>query len=331
MADKNPQSQQPQPPGIFPPPVIQPPPQMGDLSQEALQTSQFGRQQLATELDRLRNYQSMQDPLIENARQLAGHLSYHPQMAPMTGHGVGHDILNVLGNLGKGALTGLAATGPGQAIQGQVYGPQRQQYAADIQAIKERQGQMEEEGKTVGPLASMGYHPLYPATKARQVDIQAQQHFQQMTQEQWKTLGELSMKAKQLELGGRKVEAENARTQMNGIVAQISAAARNFATQAGIDNVDMENFVKQQIANVTQAGEMTREHPIGQQLGITPPAPQIPVGPKPQRKAVAPGAKPQGSNQQQGKGTVRLQSGGTYYNVPRHMVGEFKKDHPDAR
>lgn len=358
MADKNPQPQQPAPLGMFPPPPIQAQPdmqgmamgipaapqQMQDFIPTAMQESQQGRQGLATEAQRIQNNISRQQQLEDYVRQMSGHLAYQPHMAPMTGQGIGHDILNVLGNLGRGALTGLAATGPGQAIQNVAYSQPRAYVADAIREIQQRQGQNAVEGELARTYGGEATHALYPAARyggeqlrtGTEVQIAGMNDATRRLIDQHRTALEAQANQIRMQLGQGKITQEAARTEMMGLLG--NAHNEMMRDVAGMVSQRAETVQGQQAAESTWKTQV--EHPLLQMLGLAPEpptqrqfqptTPQAQPAPQ-QQKGGTSQQKPQGKPGQQGKGTVTLTSGGRRYNIPRHMVGEFKKDHPDAR
>jgi hypothetical protein len=88
-------------------------------------------------------------------------MGYRPKFESPAGKGVMGGIGAVLGDIGKGALMGLAATRPGQAVQGAIYGPgmhqyqaQRQQLADQLSTLKSQQEIPQEQISDVAKLGS---------------------------------------------------------------------------------------------------------------------------------------------------------------------------------
>ena len=330
MADDNQLNQLPlQPPGqgMFPPmnPVGPSMPSDDDLQRQLLQSSQVGTQAFQSQLARANQQGDQTAPLEQQQAQLAQHLGFHPDFSG----GIGHKI-------GEGMLSFLAATKPGQAVQDVVYSKPRQQYADVINQIRERQRGQQLEQEPLPSAAGLVYHPYMASaslTRANADQQRAQAYAQNVQNELMTRMRGLDIRA--LEVGSQ-VELNKAKTILEQAMPAI-LQQRNQLMQYGID---VASSTHQAIANVESQLGIEKSHPFlqlwdqitGQQN--MPAAPQIPTGQQPTlTKPTKPGTqqKPQGSNKQQGKGTVRLQSGGVFYNVPRHLLGEFKKDHPDAR
>ena len=85
---------------------------------------------------------------------------YHPHYQPITGHGFWGGVKNFFGDVGKGALEGLSATGPGKAVYGmprvEDYELRQQQRAEQIKALREQEGIPTEELRGVTGLAQAG-------------------------------------------------------------------------------------------------------------------------------------------------------------------------------
>ena len=319
-----------QPQGIFPNPLLQaqaPPSGLDQLTQAALGQAQFGQQQMGQTLGRQRALGDEVSQLRAQQQQLAPNLSYHPQMAPITGQGFGHNLLNLLGDIGKGALSaGAYGTNIGRAVQEGIYSQPRQQYADLANRIKEIQGQSEIEKGVMEPEAQMGYHPMYSAVRGAEAG--AELPIKQMNADTQRIVANnsaaLHQKALQIQqdLGNKKITVEQARTQMMKYVADSTNAMRNQV--AGMFTDQRQAAVETEAAETQYKTEA--DHLLQTILGIGPSTPTQP--------AINKGAtqqNPRGSNKQQGKGTVTLTSGGKRYNIPRHLIGAFKKDHPDAR
>jgi hypothetical protein len=127
------------------------------LQRESLAQSQFGRGQLAEEINRLRG---MTDQEAALRKEQAGlRTAYAPKFEPVTG------AKSLLRDVGRGALTFLASTRPGQAVEDVVYGPARHQYANLASQIQNIRGQVEGEKEIVPAAASLAYHA--PMSMAR--------------------------------------------------------------------------------------------------------------------------------------------------------------------
>ena len=169
MADTD-QLQQPmQVPGMpgQPTPVQAPVQDNSDpLQNELLAASQQGRQYVAEQIARARSAGDQAAGYEQQLSQLRP-----PQMGfqPHFGGGILHDI-------GQALLAVGAATKPGEAIQGQIYGPQIRQYgeqrkqlADQITSARERQKAEEE---PIGAAAGMSYHPYQAIMQGKRIGVE---------------------------------------------------------------------------------------------------------------------------------------------------------------
>ncbi len=81
-------------------------------------------------------------------------------MRPVTGQGIGHDILNGIRDVGVGALAVGSATGPGQAIEGALYAPQRQALAATASQLRSGEEAAKTTGQEFGSVSSEQARPF---------------------------------------------------------------------------------------------------------------------------------------------------------------------------
>lgn len=133
-----------------------------ELQQQMVQASRMGQQEFGTQLGRSRAIGDVSTPLIQQTGEMP-----IPKMGfqPDFGGGVLHDI-------GQALLAVMAATGPGQAVQDVIYGPNIRRYqtaqsqkAAEIQRLQEQQ---KTEQEPLAPSAGMVYHPyMASASMAR--------------------------------------------------------------------------------------------------------------------------------------------------------------------
>jgi hypothetical protein len=81
------------------------------------------------------------------------------KMQPVRGQGVGGDLKNLLADIGRGMLAGVASTGPGQSIQQGLYGGGERRYqtqsGALAQQIQDIQGQQKTLGESLGPTTNL--------------------------------------------------------------------------------------------------------------------------------------------------------------------------------
>lgn len=135
------------------------------LQHESLAQSQFGRGQLSTEIDRLRGMTDEEARL--RAQQAGLKTGYSPTFEAITG------VKPLLRDIGRGALSVLAATTPGRAVENVLYAEPRRQYANKAEQIKNIRGQIEGEKEIVPAAASLAYHA--PMSMARGVTAEAAQ------------------------------------------------------------------------------------------------------------------------------------------------------------
>lgn len=141
------------------------------LQRESLAQSQYGRSQLAEAIGRVRSMGEEQDKL--RAEQAGLKTGYDPKFKPVTGQGFGHDVGNLFGDLGKGVLKVLSATGPGQAVESALYRQPRHQYANLAEQIQDIQGKREGEKEIIPAAATLAYHA--PMSMARAMTAEAAQ------------------------------------------------------------------------------------------------------------------------------------------------------------
>jgi hypothetical protein len=135
------------------------------LQRESLAQSQFGREQLTTEIDRLRGMTDEEARL--RAQQAGLKTGYSPTFEPITG------AKTLFRDIGRGALSVLGATAPGRAVENVLYAEPRRQYANKAEQIKNIRGQIEGEKEIVPAAASLAYHA--PMSMARGVTAEAAQ------------------------------------------------------------------------------------------------------------------------------------------------------------
>lgn len=163
------------PAGMLPPVAgpVEPAGNLDQLTQTALQQAEFGRQNMASDIAKMRGLGEEQSGLRQEQAQLAPHLAYHGWGGDVDAqHPMGHFFEPVTGvgsffrDLGRGALGVGAATAPGRAIEGAVYSGPRQKYSDVSNRIREIQEQMGTTERALEPEAQMGYHPVYSAVRA---------------------------------------------------------------------------------------------------------------------------------------------------------------------
>lgn len=134
------------------------------LSQSMLQASQLGQQTYGEAIQRQR---ALADAVSQLQQQQSAlpipKMGYQPQFQSPSGKGVLGGIGAVLGDIGKGALLGLGATGPGEAVQGAIYGPGVRQYREKsgqlAQQIQELQNQQQREEGVLTSAGQLQYKP----------------------------------------------------------------------------------------------------------------------------------------------------------------------------
>jgi len=257
------------------------PQQMADFVPTAMQESQQGRQGLATETQRIQNNISRQQQLEDYVRQMSGHLAYQPHFQPITGGGFLHGLGALMGDIGKGALAGLAATGPGQAIQQVAYSQPRAQVADAINEIKQRQGQNAVEGELARTYGGEATHALYPAARygGEQLQTGTRMQIAQMSDatrrlvDQHRTALEAQANQIKQQLGQGKISVEQARTAMMKYVADTGNAMKQNVASMFTD--------QRQAAVETQAAEQQykteADHLLQNILGIAPATPTQPA------------------------------------------------------
>lgn len=213
-------------PGTLAQQVPQQPQQQGpqDMNAELLQGSQQARQMLAEQVQRVRALSDQAAALRQQQASLqVPKMGYQPNFQPMDSFG------HVMGDIGKGLLLGLASTGPGQRVQGAMYGPGIQEYKAKsgslAQQIQEIQGQQKTEEETLPALSQAIYHPYmaagqYMRGQAAMMNAQSEgvykQHMAKVQDESNR------IKA---DLGAKKITEEQARTRMMQVIGQERNAA----------------------------------------------------------------------------------------------------------
>lgn len=285
----------PQQGGVLPPtnPVQAPPDVDTQLKQQALQQSQMGTQAFGGQLQQ---NQAMAQKLAELQQANAGMqvprqgLAQEPwmKMQPMTGQGFGHDVGNVLGDVGKALLLGLSATGPGRAISQAHYGPAQQtyerEYGARAKQIEEIQAQQKAGTEALGAESQMAYRPGMTVARETQAQASIMNAQTRQTAEQHKLQLQTEGNRIREELGKGKLTQEQARTQMMGVIAR-----ETNATRTGVANImgnTRESVEQQQAAE--QEMKTESDHWLQQFLGVAPAKPvQTAAGRGGQRSAKA--------------------------------------------
>ena len=133
------------------------------LQRESLAQSQYGREQLAEEVRRIRGMTDEETQLRE--RQAGIKTSYSPKFEAITG------VKPLLRDVGRGALSLLASTGPGQRVEDVLYARPRHEYANLASQLQDIKNQIEGEKEIVPAAASLAYHA--PMSMARGIAADA--------------------------------------------------------------------------------------------------------------------------------------------------------------
>jgi hypothetical protein len=133
------------------------------LQRESLAQSQYGREQLAEQVRRICGMTDEETQLRE--KQAGIKTSYSPKFEAITG------VKPLLRDVGRGALSLLASTGPGQRVEDVLYARPRHDYANLASQLQDIKNQIEGEKEIVPAAASLAYHA--PMSMARGISADA--------------------------------------------------------------------------------------------------------------------------------------------------------------
>lgn len=294
--DPNAPPQVPMQPGALPQQLFGATPQMpqlatsspDDLTASMVAASNLGQQQFAADAQRRA---ALANQLAQLQQQQQGlplpQTGYRPQFQPMDSAG------HVLGDIGKGLLLGLGATGPGRAIQEAKYGPGEREYQMKAGSlagqIAEIQKQMGSESEAMSAAGGMTAKPMTAAARVAVGEMNNQTR--QLHDRMWQDIQGQKLKLDQ-QLGQGKITAENYRTQMEQIIN--AAHDRTAMAVAGMTTDQRDRDA--QLQSFEQEYRINRENllsgALGGAVGILPQqpsqTPNAPPGPKARGSSVRP-------------------------------------------
>ena len=323
-----------------------PPTDMGNLD-DRLQNAIFsqtqqGQRLLEQQAGRAANLGDEQQQLRAKQAILARHIAPNfgmvkpgeqnpswTEMRPITGQGFKRGALNLLGDIGRAGLAASAATGPGQAIEGALYAPQREAYADTVRRIRESQEQQQVEQRGEEPAAQETYHPLYAGAKALGTEEKLQE-FRIANETKIKLF--VQNQVRQFETDMSRINAmKDVAAQRNAtmeLVANIHAEAMKNVAGLGLTGVEARVEAQREVANTLAGSRFATTNPVLSGVlnlfGYTesPGAPEVqPVGGAPSRTPTPANGSGRGGP---APGTVRLQApNGQISDVPAAQAGHY--------
>lgn len=205
--------------------------------QSAIQSAELGRQQFSqTEAERRAIGSQIQQKLAEQSQ--VGPRSYQPQFQPA------NSFRNVAGDVGRGLMSVMGGSVPGQSIQGAVYGKNREQYGRLAEQIKSLQELQTGTEKPLEAESQLGVKSVMAAGREQQgaaAIMNAQNRaVHDRTMEQLKG----QMQQIQKELGAGKLTAEAARTQAMILIGRGHDQAIQAVAGTAADQRDRDAQVK---------------------------------------------------------------------------------------
>lgn len=284
--------------GVLPPTSPVQPQAMGvdPVTQMLMQQSQANQAIAATQLQRQHDLAAQVGQLQQQQAALPipkTGLTDEPwmKMQPVTGQGIGGDLKNLLGDIGRGALyAGAGSTGMGRNFTNSLYQPGIQRYKAQsgtlAKQIEELQAQQQREEAPMTSAVAGEYRPItagaqYQRSQASLMNAQTEQAYKQ-------ALIPLKQQAQQiqLQLGQGKITEEQARTQMMGIIARNRDATLQSVAGMYADQRDRDV----QVQAVEKEFQDLIDHPFQVLLGLTPTPPSS--TPTPAKGPKVPGSAP---------------------------------------
>ncbi len=254
--------------------------QQDPMAAQALQGMQQGQQLLGEQVQRQRNLADTAAQLQQQRAQMQmPKMGYQPQFKPMNSAG------NVLGDIGKGLLLGLSATGPGRAVEGAIYGPRMRQYAAQsgslAQQIQELQEQQKIEEQPLGSAAQIATRPFSGYGSFVRGEASLMNAQTQRVAEQHKNAVQTEANRIRQQLGEGKLKAEDARTQLMGVIQKEKDATLWDVAGLGYDRATQV----EQMREAEKDWETESNHWLQDVLGIAPSKPVTPAGATPPAKS----------------------------------------------
>lgn len=200
----------------------------------------------------------------------------HPswtQMRPVTGQGFGHDVLNVLGDIGRGAVAGLASTPRGQAVESELYGPQRRALAETAAELRSGESAAKTGAQMYGATSSEQARPfgaLAETGRTEQQRAQFEETNKRLTQQMQNQFDvAMSRIATTKDIAGKRMAIQE---ELGKLMAQVKL--RGIA--AGLDMNTATNEARTTIANILSNSRFASDHDlltIGENLlGMAPSA-----------------------------------------------------------
>lgn len=152
------------------------------------------------------------------------------KMAPLTGQGFFGGLKALFGDIGRGALAGVAATGPGQAMQRSIYGPGVARYEAQKQALADRiqtiKEQTQLEQQPIAAFGELAFHKALVASKEELNEIKRQALAEKTQLDQDRT----QLDREKLALAGQKFSASriDADRRFKAAMANINLRAKSL-------------------------------------------------------------------------------------------------------
>jgi hypothetical protein len=254
--------------------------------QQQFQQDVGRRAQLAQQLQQLQAQQSGSAPMSDGTLLRAPKTGYEPHFQPM--NSVGH----VLGDIGKGALLGLSATGPGRAVSEAVYGPGERRYATQAGSlanqIAEIQKQMGSESEAMQAASGMASKPMAAAARY-QVGVMNNQTRQLHDRAMEGLRGQFQQLQQQIAAG--KLTQEQARTKAMVLIGQGHDQAIQSVAGTHADQADRDTQIKAFEDEYKVGTDNMLKQWFGDAMGIAPQAPS-------KSPTAAPGPKAAGSKVQ---------------------------------
>ena len=250
----------------------------GDITQEMIEASRQGRQVFTGEVGRSHDLSSQIQELIrqQQATPIPKMGWTDTQGKPQQG--------GFLHNLGRVMMTLGGATGPGQAIQAEQYGPGIKRYEAETGArakqIEELRGQQEEAGKTATAGAGMVSKPI---TAAGQV-MRGQAALERANAYVPLAAAQATAALKGIDLKKAAIDEKVRNDMVRELQAKIDEQGRNFrATNKDATEEEVARVLagsREAIANEVSARNPSLWNQIKNYFGVE--TPQLPSAPQPQ-------------------------------------------------
>ncbi len=242
--------------------------------------------------DQERTRQALLAQQAQQAQAAVPH--FGAMMRPVTGQGIGHDILNAIRDVGVGALAAGSATVPGRAIEGARYAPQRQALASTAQALRSTEGAETQAtaglGHTAGQLArpwsaaaeagrtemDWGKFQKQNAEQIREFDLRQQQQLK-IAEAKLANITDVTQMKNEAMIEAQKIRAnvmmaaagmhlqgENARTYELGELGKIAATTKNPILTGAIQLLAGESYGQATFAPIEGGGQNPYMQPPAQ-------------------------------------------------------------------